>query len=136
MIKIIAIKSPDGVLISDNVDNQSYFNTQLSSKIINGDVSKKSFHKDWFVVEGDVISIQQKRSGNIINERYVLINPDLVSDKIKVQFSKADVYSHYDDDAETTVWKNDFGAIQSLYKYVYDREPDYLEDIEFECINI
>lgn len=136
MIKIVAIQSPNGVLITDNVDNQNYFNTQLASKIINGNIAKKSFHKDWFIVEGEVKSIQQKRSGNIINERYILINPELASDKIRPEFNKFDVYSHYDDDEDKTIWKNNFGTIASLYKYTYDREPDYLEDLEFECITL
>lgn len=132
MIKIVAIESPNGVLITDNVNNESYFRTQLENKLINGEKPKKSFNKDWFLVDKPVTSIQVTKSGEVINKRYVLINPLLKSDIVKEQFKHEDVYGGYDDDTDKIIWLNDFDSIQSLYKYECDREPDYLENIEFE----
>ena len=83
MIKIVAIQSPNGVLITDNVDNQNYFNTQLASKIINGNIAKKSFHKDWFIVE-----VKRNRADGSVGSPHVRVGLALWSHLIPSRTQK------------------------------------------------
>jgi hypothetical protein len=73
-----------------------------------------------------------------INHRYELKDVNMASDKIPFAFKREDVaYYDYDNDYDGGwCWKAEFSHLSSLYNEVSDEQPNILEEVEFEIVDI
>jgi hypothetical protein len=120
ILKIIAIKTKDKVYISDNIKNESYFNTRLKRYIFDGDKVVETFNKDWFELKQIPNLIQEKKSGEYINKRYELKAGYPISELTPKVIP-------YEDNDE-------FEEVMGLYERKYDTTEETLENVEFELI--
>lgn len=121
--KIMVVKTDKGCFISDcfatSGYDYDYHRGVIEDLLFNGKLPSETYYKNWYYIEEYPSLIQTKKTGNRINERYELKDMGLVSDKMPevIPYDEKDNYS--------------CEVIDSLYSYVYDREPDYLE--EYPC---
>lgn len=136
MLKVYGIKTNDGYYLSDEPNKPSYSRSSfLKSKIINGSIPEETFHKDWVKVSDKPIKIQEQKSVPNTNHRYVLIDEQLESASIPLEFNREDVaYFHRGD--YDWVWKDEYSHLMSLYRLEYDKHDDILEDIDFTYIEL
>lgn len=129
MLKLIGIKVKNkGVYITDNINNDSYSNSQLLRYTINDELPQPSFQKSWYLITEEPKTIQQKVSQPNINKRYELIDKSL-SDKFQDIYKEEDVFRGYNDDDEREFIA---GFIPALYEYKSDPQEPILQDVEFE----
>ncbi|MCK4259658.1 MAG: hypothetical protein KAX49_11810 [Halanaerobiales bacterium] len=123
MKKIIGIKCKDKFFISEFKPDS--YNKYISpvDLIINGEKQKQSFHPGWCIVNKEPESLQRLIKQSNINHRYELIDKTMESKKIPSTIEYID---------GELVWNTKYAIYQSLYKLVSDKQPDVLEDIEFE----
>lgn len=134
MLKLVGIKSGNGVLISDSPDENKYSHSNIGGKLFDGTPPQPTYHKNWFLIQKEPCEITVLVNGKQINHRYELKDLSLESDKFKASFLKDDV-SYIDDDYELC-FKNGFGDIHSLYSLVSDKEEDHYKRVEFEYVQI
>lgn len=122
VLTILCVKTDKGCFISDcratTGYDYNYHRTQLKDLFFNGNNPTSTYYPNWFYVEEYPTTIQRKVCGECVNERYELVDATLESDKMPL------VIPCEDRD------KYNYSAIESLYKYTYDRKPDYMEDVE------
>ncbi len=126
-LDLIGIKTNSGLYISDKKVN-SYGCKVIEKKFFDGELAKKTFHKDWYFVESLVI-IEKLVSHPSINHRYELIDPSLESNKIPFMLERDEVSSIYD--YERT-FKEEYAHLESLYKLECDEISDTMEEVEFK----
>ena len=129
MIEIIGIKTNDGYYITDNLKNESYFSSQIKSKIINSEPVESTFHNSWFKINGEPKTVQQYEPQPPINRRYEL-KDNFLSDKLKDMYLWDDVFVEINEDYEN-VFIKEFSAIFPLYEYKEDKQLPILKDVEF-----
>lgn len=130
MLKIIGIKTNDGFYITDNINADSYFNSQLKDKVINKESLLSTFNKDWFKTKDEPISVERYVAQPSINKRYELRDKSL-SGSLKDIYKYEDVFIKYDNDY-SKIFVPDFEKIMPLYDYIEDKQSSILEPIDFE----
>lgn len=125
MMKIIAIKTQEGYLISDNLKNESYFTSKLGNKLFDGVSPLPTFKSHWYKIKHKPSTIEQKVSHSALNCRWELKPEFQLGDLKKVWFHT----EIYDSDGDII---EEFEQIKGLYEYKQDDQPDTLEPIEFE----
>lgn len=121
VLNILCVKTDKGCFISDcNATTgyeYSYHRTQLDKLFFNGKKPTGTYYPNWFYIEEYPTTIQREVRGELVNKRYELIDTTLASDKMPlvIPYEDQDKYNE---------------AVFSLYKYTYDQEPNYMEDVE------
>ncbi|PAD70600.1 hypothetical protein CHH83_02015 [Bacillus sp. 7586-K] len=122
--KLIAIKTKNKVLISDNIDGSSYFYSKIQDYLIDGKTAKNTYKSDWFQLDNLPVKIEKKIPAKKINQRYELREGFQETDLTPKVINE----SYIDEDSE-------YYEVKGLYELKYETtEPTY-EEIEFE-INI
>lgn len=124
-MKIIAIKTNEGYLISDNVKNEGYFSTRIRDLFFDGEKPSPTFKSDWSKVKSKPSKIEKVIHGGQINKRYELKDKSLA-------ISLNEVYRYeevYDEDGDILP---SFDVIKGLYVYKFDKEEDKLEEVVFD----
>lgn len=129
-LKITGIKTKNGYLISDQ-PNSEYHSSSLNNYFINGKKPRESFHKHWLWIDNEPQKIERKQSQSNINYRYMLIDESLESDKFPLIFKREDVAT-YDSDEGDWEWNKEYSHLRSLYKLIYDKQPEIMVDVEFK----
>ena len=128
-IKLVGIKCKDKYFISRYKEARySKFNN-TEDLLINGYLAMPTFHRDWNIVNKEPTTVQVAKRQPGINHRFELIDPSLASDKIPLVLNCEEVARYLDYE---WVWREDYKTIQFLYKECSDKQPDILEDIDFE----
>jgi hypothetical protein len=127
-IELIAIKTNDGYYYTDNVQNKSYHNSVMKYKKVDGEDPTKSFTAGWFFAKKIPENITSIKSTRIINRRFELIDETLESEKIPLVFDANTVLTPFGDDSD---WCTEYEHLKSLYRYMYDTEPESIVEHEF-----
>ncbi len=131
MLKIIAIKLPDGFIISDNVENKSTFRSALEPILFDDVEPTHTFKSDWFKIKSKPTVLTRKEAQPSINCRYEL-KPEYIGGPFKNIWLKEDTYipGHMYD------YLPEFESLKSLYEYKEDKQPHIIKEIEFEWIEL
>lgn len=124
-MKIIAIKTNEGYLVSDNVKNEGYFSTRIRDLFFDGEKPNPTFKNDWSKVKSKPSKIEKVIHGGDINKRYELKDKSL-SSTFKEVYQYQDVY-----DSDFDMLPS-FSDIKGLYEYKFDKEDDKLYEVVFE----
>ena len=124
-MKIIAIKTNDGYLISDNLNNKVYFNSSLSNLLFDNVYPQKTFKSDWFKIINKPVKIEKEVIQQPINKRW-----ELKSEFNNENFKKIWLYHETLGEDSDTI--EEFQNIKGLYEYKEDKRSNVLQQIEFE----
>lgn len=124
-MKIIAIKTNDGFLISDNVKNEGYFSTRIRDLFFDGEKPTPTFKSDWSKVKSKPSKIEKLITGVDINRRYELKDKSL-SATFKEVYLNEEVY-----DSDFDMLPS-FREIKGLYEYKFEKSEDSFELVCFE----
>lgn len=130
-LNLIAIQTNKGYYITDNIKNESYFNTKIPNYYFNGELAERTFHKDWFLIKQKPSVIEKEVTQPNINYRYELIDKTLESPRIPLVLLRDEIAT-YDADDYDWVWKEEYRPYYSLYELKYDKQPNIKVQIEFE----
>jgi len=128
-LKLLAIKAPNKVYVTDNTKLSSYNNSYLKSYYFDGEKPKETFDKDWLELQNLPKIIERDMSRESINYRYELIDPSLESDKIPLILKRDDI-THIDYDG-CREWKDEYIHLKSLYVEKCDFLEARKENIDF-----
>lgn len=133
MLKLIAIKTDRGYYITDNINNDGYYRTEIKTLKFDGEKPKTTFHKDWFIIKKFPKSVMREKDRPSINKRYELDAPEMFP-KLKKIYNGNEVIinepcSENDYTREIT---EEFRKIASLYTYKDESGEMIYEPIEFE----
>lgn len=124
-MKIIAIKTNDGYLISENSENKGYFTSNLANLFFDGLKPEKTFKSDWFKIKNKPSKIEKEVIQPAINKRWEL-KPEFDNGVFKKLWLHSEVYDEEYDMIE------EFQNIKGLYEYKEDKQPNILERLDFE----
>ena len=118
---ILCVKTNKGCFISDCAATTGYdynYHTNKVNKLLfDGKLPTGTYQPNWFYIEQYPTTIQREVCGAYVNQRYELIDITLESDKMPAVIAYEDVGQY------------NGAMIESLYKYAYDQEPNYMEDV-------
>ncbi len=126
MKTIVGIKCQNKFYVAEQ---SSGVYAHFDEMIVNGKIPKKTFHSGWFLIDEEPKTIQRYVRQPDINHRYELIDKTMKSSKLPLVFNREDVAEYVDGYWE---WNDDYCTYKSLYRLVVDKQPDILEDVEFE----
>jgi hypothetical protein len=129
-LKLHAIKVNKGYYISDNTKYELYHGSYIDRLYFDGELPKKSFHKDWFFIDKYPEKIEELGKKEIINKRYELIDSMFLSDKVPAIFNHDEVT--YKDEEGDYYWKDEYKKLQSLYEYKCDLTEPEMVSVNFE----
>lgn len=129
MLNIIGIKCKDKIFVSNFSPNDYKIYSSLRKLLINGKISGETFHPDWHIIDDEPITVQRYVKQFNTNYRFELINPEMKSNKIKLTLKREDVLENMDGEQD---WKDEYDMYKSLYALISDKQPDVLENVEFE----
>lgn len=121
VLNILCVKTDKGCFISDcratTGYDYNYHRTQLDKLFFNGKNPTGTYYPNWYYIEEYPTTVQREVRGACVNKRYELVDTTLASDKMPlvIPYEDQDKYNE---------------AVFNLYKYTYDQEPDYMEDVE------
>jgi hypothetical protein len=124
-MKIIAIKTNKGYLISNNIENKNYNSSSLGSLLFDSFLPEKTFKLDWFKIKNKPTKIEKEISQPTINRRWE-IKSEFNNGTFKSVWLYQDVY---DEDFNMV---EEFRNIKGLYEYKEDEQPNVLQNIDFE----
>jgi len=125
-MKILAIKTNEGYLISDNIANKTYYSSCSFADCFFDNVRpERTFKSDWFKIKNKPIKIEKEVSVPTINQRYE-IKPEYDKGTFKKVWLKSEFY---DDDCN---YVSEFDSIRGLYDYKEDKQPNIRQTVEFE----
>lgn len=133
-LKIRVYRTNLGLFISRVIDAGYWLNYRLpDTYLYNGSLPKDTNHKDWILVDGDVLSsVKEKVMGSRVNYKYQIKDPNDISEKCPEFLTRDQVGYEVDDDYDS-YWNNqDFKKYRTWYKEIYDTTKDSWEDAEFE----
>jgi hypothetical protein len=121
VLNILCVKTDKGCFISDckatsGYDYQ-YHQPKIDKMFFNGKKPTGTYYPNWFYVEEYHTTIQREVRGACVNRRYELVDTTLQSNKMPLVIPCEDREKYNE-------------AVFNLYKYIYDQEPDYMEDVE------
>lgn len=124
-MKIIAIKTNQEYIISDNIKNEGYFNSYLSGLLFDGNAPLPTFKKDWVKIKNKPTKIERRVNGTT---RYIgfKLKDETLSDRFQKTYLNSEVFD------EDTEYLDFFKNISSLYERIVEKTEDGLEEIQFE----
>ncbi len=117
ILELLCVKTDKGCFIANA--STSYNRKPLKPLLFNGKSPSASYHPDWYYLEEYPTTIQQTRTGGIIDRRYEIIDESLISEKLPAVIPYEEESGYADN------------IIKNLYTYKYTVEPDYLEEVEY-----
>jgi hypothetical protein len=138
-LDIVAIKTNDGkyYITERKVVSNRWEHSALPGFLINGEEPLPTFEKDWVLVSGKPKKITKMEKQPRINIRYELLDKELSSEKLP-EFIPRDEVATLDNDYDW-VWNEAMRQYRSLYKLVWDEQPDKEQEYEFDleiCLTI
>jgi hypothetical protein len=124
-MKIIAIKTNNEYLISDNIENKNWYSNKISNLFFDGNKPEKTFKSDWFKIKNKPVKIEKEVIHSPINCRYEL-KQEFDNGKFKKVWLKSETI---DEDYDVI---EEFQNIKGLYEYKEDKISNTLESIGFE----
>ena len=122
-MKIIAIKTKSGIYISAKTSRG------IEDMCFDGKLPERTFKQGWFKIKKVPKKIQKEVSQDDINYRYEIKDESLINKKIKKVLKRKDV-AYYEDYG--WIWKDEYEQLESLYELKSDKQPNIMEDVEFE----
>ena len=120
-LTILCVKTNKGCFISDCTAttgyDYNYHSNKVNKLLFDGKLPTGTYYPNWFYIEQYPATIQREVAGAYVNKRYELIDITLESDKMPSVIAYEDVDQY------------NGAMINSLYKYAYDQEPNYMEDV-------
>lgn len=120
-LAILCVKTNKGCFISDCTAttgyDYNYYSNKVNTLLFDGKLPTGTYCPNWFYIEQYPTTIQREVRGAYVNQRYELIDITLESDKMPSVIAYEDVDQY------------NGAMIDSLYKYAYDQEPNYMEDV-------
>lgn len=115
---LIAIKTNKGYYVSDNIKDESYFNTRIFSNKYDVEITK-TYHKDWGFCEKLPSLIYKKEQDTYINKRW----------ELKAGFPESEL-------TPKVIYKQPDGDIYGLYLFKQDevKGKEFTENITVEII--
>jgi hypothetical protein len=138
-INFIAIKTNDGYYFTDNINNKRYYDTKIINEKLkfDGEIPKKSFHPDWFIIKNFPKVITTEKYQPDINKRFELKDPDTFKNLPKI-IKLEDVL--IEKECNKNNWEEkyteDFENKRGLYEYKSDPQPPEDIPIDFEFVII
>ena len=132
-MKIYAIKTPTGFFISMKPSGYIYSGDEkiLSNYFFDGVKAEPTFHPTWGVIKSQPMKVSHMEKQPNINHRYHLIDESLKSEKFPLEMIREDVAEYINYSWEM---KDEYSHLSSLYKMIYDVQPDIEIVDEFEFI--
>lgn len=129
-VKFKVIEFNNGCFIA-NAESYVYVshNHYVANLFFDGVKAVASCKKDWYKLDNVPTTVSQQGYAKTINHRYEL--KETVTFDLPKSYSR-DEFAYYPDDGQGWVARPQFEDVFSLYKEVYDVEPEQLEDINFE----
>jgi hypothetical protein len=122
VLNILCVKTDKGCFISDCTAttgyDYNYHQTALPKMFFNGKNPTGTYYPNWYYIEEYPTTIQREVRGELLNQRYELVDTTLESDKMPLV-----IPYEYKSEYSSTV-------IENLYRYEYDQAPNYMEDVE------
>lgn len=128
MINFIGIKCKNKFYISKFQSNYSSRYSFPDGLVINGLPVKKTFHPDWGIIDKKPRLVQKYIGQPDINQRFELFDSTTKSSKIKSILKREEALEYINGE---WVWKNKYEPYRSLYKAVSDKQPNILENVDF-----
>jgi len=102
--------------------------------LFNGQKAIPTFDMSWFVVEGKLDKVEKIIPPFKMNERFILRNPELASEKIPVTIAKE--FLIYDGYREESDFKDPYSGLINLYESKFDYSEETLENVDLEIDTI
>lgn len=121
---ILCVKTDKGCFISDckatTGYDYNYHRPAVDKMFFDGKRPTGTYYPNWFYIEQYPTQIQREVCGACVNKRYELIDTTLESEKMPL------VIPYEDENMYNS------SVVESLYRYNYDQEPNYMEDVDCE----
>ena len=123
LLKLLAIKTNDGLYISDNTEKQPKYNftSQLNRYRFDGNIPEPTYHKDWFLVKDGFKEVKRYYPSEQINHRYELKDGYIPNDELPKIINKRWID---DEDQEYN--------IIGLYDKKYEETEERYENVEYK----
>lgn len=129
-MKFVGIETKSRFFIKPH-GGRDWLENDITRYLFDGVPAEKTFHSDWFSVKQKPSRVHKITPQPNINHRFVLIDESISGEKTKAVFQREEVADYVD---YSWVWKEEFTHLQSLYREESDKQPDKIEEIEFEII--
>ncbi|WP_437132729.1 hypothetical protein [Bacillus atrophaeus] len=120
-MKLIGIKTNNCFLVSDNIQGETYFHSQLKGLLFDGKPATATYKSDWFKLEKEPSVIEKQMPAKKINHRY----------ELKEGFQESEltpkvIYASYIGE------DNEYYEVKGLYELKFEEVPQQNQKIEFE----
>ncbi|APH36056.1 hypothetical protein [Bacillus velezensis] len=120
-MKLIGIKTSNCFLVSDNIEGNKYFHSQLDELFFDGKRATQTYKSDWFKLDKEPSVIEKQMPAKKINYRYELKEgfqeTDLTPQVIKTSYIGED---------------SEYYEVKGLYDLKFEEIPQENQKIEFE----
>jgi len=132
-LKLMAIKTDNGYYITDNINDDKYYGTEIKELMFDGEEAKPTFYKGWFLIKEIPKEVGREKHKPYINERFELSDPKTFL-KFKKVYNAKDVVIEKEcaDNDYKRKYTKEFEKIVGLYEYKYEMGEMIYEPIEFE----
>lgn len=134
-LDLIGIKTDDGcIYISQRskFDKYTYGDDRgLHIYLFDNKKAATTFDKRWVRVDCEPKIISKLVSQPDINHRYELLDKSLIS-KTLPEFIEREKVATYNDENYCWIWSDEMSKYQSLYKLIFDKQPDKEIECDFE----
>lgn len=117
-LKLLVIKTPSKIYITDNIENRTYFNSQLNHLLFDGEKVESTYLEQYKSINRMPTKITKVVVGESKTLHYKL-KEGYTPSKLLPETITSDEY-----------WNNE--SIQGLYTSVKEKQPDTVEDVPFE----
>lgn len=128
-MKILAIKTNEGYLITDNVEKKQYFNSNIPHYLYDGEKPENTHTLYWYKIKNKPEKIQKLLPRIYTNKRFEL-KPEFENSTFKKVWLENIVKCKDDDYNDYFI--DEFDGIKGLYDFKYDIQPESFQDIDFE----
>lgn len=128
-LEIIAINASDGRYYISEKRTLNGYRSRLSEFMINGESPLPTFENDWYCIKSEPKQITKMIKQPNTNYRYELQDKALMSSKLPEFIDREAVAV---EDGYDWVWNDDMSQYRSLYKEIFDTQPDREEVYNFE----
>jgi hypothetical protein len=124
MINLIAVETPNGYYISEEVADRWMTPKDLSRLKFDGATPGKTFTQGWYSIPFYPKKVEEESKSHVENERYELIDESYLSPKIPAVI----VAPPRDEDGN---WTGEYSPLESMYAYKCDKKENTWDRVEF-----
>lgn len=128
-MKILAIKTNDFFLITDNVEKKQYFDSRIPQYLYDGEKPENTYKQHWYKIKNKPEKIQKLLPKIYTNKRFEL-KPEFENSTFKKVWLE-NIVKRKDEDYND-YFIDEFDGIKGLYDFKYDIQPESFQDIDFE----